>query len=108
MKTNRVISFLSAAMVLSSAVGVAQLAKLAEPFATPSVRNTATIVAKPDALQLEAPVDFTVNLYADNLQAPRTMMSAPNGELFIAQSRNGSVVMLPDNIHDAIPNTQFH
>ncbi len=107
MKTNRVISFLSAAMVLSAAVGVAQLAKLAEPFATPSVRNTATIVAKPDALQLEAPVGFTVTLYADNLQAPRTMMYAPNGDLFVAQSRAGSVVILRDNNNDGIPDTRY-
>lgn len=108
MKTNRVISFLSAAMVLSAAVGVAQLAKLAEPFATPSVRNTATIVAKPDALQLAAPVGFTVTLYADNLQAPRTMMSAPNGDLFVAQSRDGSVVILRDNNNDGIPDTRYN
>ena len=107
MKTNRVISFLSAAMVLSAAVGVAQLAKLADPFATPSVRNAATIVAKPDALRLEAPMGFTVTLYADNLQAPRTMMYAPNGDLFVAQSRAGSVVILRDNNNDGIPDTRY-
>src|SRR5207302_162828 len=87
-------------IVLAGAVAAGQLAKLAEPFATPSVRNTATIVAKPDALQLQAPVGFTVTLYADNLQAPRTMMHAPNGDLFVAQSRAGSVVIIRDKYKD--------
>src|SRR5207247_9179540 len=74
----------------SAAMRRDQLAKLADPFATPWDGNAAAVVAKPDALQLEAPVGFTVTLDADNLQAPRTMMYAPNGDLFVAQSRAGS------------------
>ena len=107
MKLKRITLFLFIAIVSTAAIGAAQLAKLADPFATPSVRNAATIVAKPDALQLEAPVGFTVTLYADNLQAPRTMMYAPNGDLFVAQSRAGSVVILRDNNNDGIPDTRY-
>src|SRR5213594_1488667 len=107
MKLNRITLFVVIAIVLTAAVGIAQLAKLADPFATPSVRNAATIVAKPDAVRLEAPAGFTVTLYVDNLQAPRTMMYAPNGDLFVAQSRAGSVVILRDNNNDGIPHTRY-
>jgi len=96
----------SIAIVCVCGVLAAQLARLPEPFATPSVRNTANLVAKPDTLQLQAPAGFTVSLYADNLQAPRTMMYAPNGDLFVAQSRAGSVVVLRDTNNDGIPDTR--
>src|SRR5262247_4289388 len=75
---------------------VRQQPQLPEPFATPSVRNTAQVVPKPDSAQLKAPAGFSVSVYADNLQGPRTMLYAPNGDLFIAQSRAGSVIVLRD------------
>ena len=78
----------------------AQLPQLPEPFATPSVRNTAQVVTKPDSAQLEAPAGFSVSVYADNLQGPRTMLYAPNGDLFVAQSRAGSVIVLRDTNND--------
>jgi glucose/arabinose dehydrogenase len=87
-------------------VATAQIAKLADPFATPSVRNAAQIVTKPDNVQLKAPTGFSVSLYADNLQGPRTMVYAPNGDLFVAQSRTGSVVVLRDTNNDGEPDSR--
>src|SRR5262245_32080210 len=87
-------------------VAGAQIAKLADPFATPSVRNSAQIVAKPDTAQLKAPAGFSVSLYADNLQGPRTMVYAPNGDLFVTQSRAGSVVVLRDANNDGEPDSR--
>src|ERR1051325_3496658 len=106
MKIKRITLFLVVAIAVTG-VGAAQLVKLAEPFATPSVRNAADIVAKPDRVQLEAPSGFTVSLFADNLQAPRTMMYAPNGDLFVAQSRAGSVVVLRDTNNDGLPDARY-
>src|SRR5437016_626383 len=106
MKIRQITLFLLIGTALAGVVMGAQLAKLAEPFATPSVRNAATIVTKPDAVQLQAPAGFTVSLYADNLQGPRTMMYAPNGDLFVAESRRGSVVILRDTNNDGIPDTR--
>src|SRR6266571_2180255 len=106
MKIKQITLFVFIAIVLAGAVAAAQLAKLAEPFATPSVRNAATIVDKPGTAQLEAPSGFSVSLYADNLQGPRTMLSAPNGDLFVAQSRAGSVVILRDTNNDGVPDTR--
>src|SRR6267143_990801 len=106
MKTRRITLFVFIAIVCVCGVVAAQLAKLPEPFATPSVRNAANIVTKPDAKQWEVPDGFSVSLFADNLQGPRTMMYAPNGDLFVAQSRTGSVVILRDTNNDGIPDAR--
>jgi glucose/arabinose dehydrogenase len=85
------------------AVLAAQLPKLAVPFATPSTRNAASIVPKPDGAQLKVPSGFEISVYADNLDRPRLMVPAPNGDLFVAQSAAGSVVVLRDANNDGTP-----
>jgi glucose/arabinose dehydrogenase len=92
--------------VAGAIVAAAQIVKLPEPFATESVRNSAQIVGKPDNVQLKAPEGFSVSLYADNLQGPRTLLYAPNGDLFVAQSRAGSVVVLRDTNNDGEPDSR--
>jgi glucose/arabinose dehydrogenase len=86
---------------------LAQLPKLPEPFATPSVSNSARIVAQPANTQLKVPAGFSVSLYADNLEGPRTMLYAPNGDLFVAQSRAASVIVLRDTNNDGIPDMRI-
>ena len=101
------IAILSLILLVALCVAAtAQLPKLPEPFATPSVRNSARVVPKPDAAQLKAPAGFSVSLYADNLAGPRTMIYAPNGDLFVAQSRTGSVVILRDTNNDGEPDAR--
>jgi len=102
-KTTILVSLLIAALAIAAA---AQLPQLSEPFATSSVRNTAEVVTKPDSAQLKAPAGFSVSVYADNLQGPRTMLYAPNGDLFIAQSRAGSVIVLRDTNNDGEPDAR--
>src|SRR5215467_1369030 len=102
-KTTILVSLLIAAFAIAAA---AQLPKLPEPFATPSVRNTAQVVTKPDSAQLKAPAGFSVSVYADNLQGPRTMVYAPNGDLFVAQSRAGSVLVMRDTNNDGEPDSR--
>ena len=106
MKTTRIALFLFVAITLICGVVAAQLPKLPEPFATPSVRNSASIVPKPDAAQLQVPAGFSVSVFADNIEAPRTMMYAPNGDLFVAQSRLGTVLVLRDTNKDGVPDTR--
>ena len=93
-------------LVILTVVGTAQQPKLPEPFATASVRNSAQIVAKPDSAQLHVPMGFSVSVYADKLDGARTMLYAPNGDLFVAQSRNGSVVVLRDTNNDGEPDSR--
>src|SRR5215468_1994311 len=102
-KTTILVSLLIAALAIAAA---AQLPQLPEPFTTPSVRNTAQVVAKPESAQLKAPAGFSVSIYADNLQGPRTMLYAPNGDLFVAQSRGGSVIVLRETNKDGQPDAR--
>src|SRR5205809_5296434 len=88
------------------AVVTAQLPKLAAPFATPSANNSARVIPKPDNAQLHVPAGFSVSVFADSLQGPRTMIYAPNGDLFVAQSRAGSVVILRDTNNDGEVDTR--
>jgi glucose/arabinose dehydrogenase len=90
-------------MVSICAVVTAQAPKLPAPFATPSTRNAAQVVPRPDGAQLKVPAGFEISVYADNLDRPRLMVPAPNGDLFVAQSAAGSVVVLRDANNDGTP-----
>ena len=64
---------------------------LPAPFASPSAANPSTIVARPlDALP-QAPAGFTVGLYAQGLAQPRVIHTAPNGDIFVAESGSGRI-----------------
>jgi glucose/arabinose dehydrogenase/cytochrome c2 len=71
-------------------------ARLPAPFATASARNGAKLVEKPAGAQLAVPEGFEVNVFARGLVGPRTMRQAPNGDIFIAETRAGRIrVMRP-------------
>ena len=62
------------------------LADLPEPFATESAANGPTVVPRPDGAWPVAPPGFKVELYAEGLNNPRLIRSAPNGDLFVVES----------------------
>jgi glucose/arabinose dehydrogenase len=64
------------------------------PFATPAVRETARVIAQPSGAQLSVPSGFSVALFADHLDNPRAIRIAPNGDIFVAESRAGQVRVL--------------
>jgi len=90
-------------------VGLAaqQAPQLPEPFATPSAPNQSRSVPQPPGAQLNVPAGFSVSLYADNLRGPRTMIFGPGGDLFVAESRAGSIVILRDTNNDGSPDQRF-
>jgi glucose/arabinose dehydrogenase len=66
-------------------------ADLPEPFATKSSENSPDLVARPaDAWPL-APAGFKVELYAAGLDNPRLLRTAPNGDIFLAESEPGRI-----------------
>ena len=67
---------------------------LPEPFATPSTRNQSSVVPKPDGTDLKVPAGFNISLFADNMPQARMMVWAPNGDLFVAQSRAGTITVM--------------
>ena len=77
---------------------------LPAPFATPSVRNNATIVPRPEGAKLEVPAGFVVEEYMDFAgMRPRFMMLGPSNEILITDSLgNGSVLVIKDGTRTPI------
>ena len=64
---------------------------LPEPFATSSADNGAQLVARPENVWPVAPAGFKVELYAAGLDNPRWLRTAPNGDIFLAESSAGRI-----------------
>jgi glucose/arabinose dehydrogenase/cytochrome c2 len=71
-----------------------EVAKLPAPFATPAARNFPRLVAKPAGAEPKVPAGFKVNVFASDLQGPRTMLLAPNGDIFLAETQSGRIKVL--------------
>ena len=64
--------------------------------AAPKVSQT---VPKPDGVMPTVPAGFTVTTYAE-LLAPRMMVYAPNGDLFVSSPQSNTIVVLRDANND--------
>ena len=69
-------------------------ADLPRPEIDSSVTNGPTLVARSSSQMPQVPAGFSVQLYATGLNNPRLLTTAPNGDIFVAQSGAGSVVVL--------------
>jgi hypothetical protein len=67
------------------------LAALPAPFATSSAGNGPQVVPKPADAQLSVPPGFAVRLFASGLSGPRLIRVAPNGDIFIAETREDRI-----------------
>jgi glucose/arabinose dehydrogenase len=70
------------------------VASLPRPFATPAVDETSKIVPRPAGALPRAPDGFAVSVFAADVQNARWMTVAPNGDVFLAESDPGKVVVL--------------
>jgi glucose/arabinose dehydrogenase len=64
------------------------VADLPKPYATESVDNGPKLVPKPADAWPKAPAGFKVEQYVTGLQDPRLIRTAPNGDLFVAESES--------------------
>ena len=76
---------------------------LATPFETPSAQNFPRVVRRPEGAWPKAPAGFVVTEYATKLVEPRVIVRAPNGDLFVAESRANRVHVLRDADGDGKP-----
>ncbi len=67
---------------------------LPAPHDTPSVDNGAHMVPRPDGAMPKAPAGFEVSLFAENLSNPRKIVTAPNGDIFVAESGANRIKIL--------------
>jgi glucose/arabinose dehydrogenase len=71
-----------------------RVADLPPPFATASAGNAPKVVDRPAGARLSVPPGFAVTLLASGLDGPRLLRAAPNGDIFVAETRRGRVRVL--------------
>ena len=69
---------------------------LPPPLDTPSADNDAKIVKRPDGANPQVPRGFEVALFATDLTNPRMVRTAPNGDVFVVESKANRVRVLRD------------
>src|SRR5947208_10665570 len=60
------------------------------------VDNQPVVVAPPPGFQPQVPPGFKVSVFASGFRQPRWLAVAPNGDVFVAESGAGEVVVLGD------------
>ena len=76
--------------------------RLAKPFATPNVSNGPDYIARPANATLRVPPGFRATLFARDLEEPRWMTVAPNGDVFLADSAADRIMLLRDADGDGV------
>lgn len=76
---------------------------LAEPYDTPSAKNHPQVVARPEGAWPKAPDGFEVTEFITGLNQPRVIIRAPNGDMFVTESRANQVRVIRDADHDGKP-----
>ena len=80
------------------------VADLPEPFATESVTNDARVVDRPSGAQPQVPAGFKIEEYASKFRNPRYLLTAPNGDIFVTESRADQIKVMRDTDGDGKPN----
>src|SRR5258705_8316968 len=78
-------------------------ASLPAPLATPSATNRAQIVRRPANAWPQALPGFKVDLYATGFQSARKILTAPNGDFFVADSMAGEIKVFRGRKADGTP-----
>ena len=73
-----------------------QKPKLPAPFATKSAGNAPEAAKPPAGFLPTVPKGFRVNVFATNFKYPRWLTIAPNGDIFLADSGAGEIVVMRD------------
>ena len=76
---------------------------LPPPSSNALVINGPHLVARPPNAQLKVPTGFKIELYASGFRDPRFLLSAPNGDIFVVESRANQIKVLRDTNGDGKP-----
>jgi len=66
-------------------------ADLPAPYATKSVDNGPRVIDRPKDAWPQAPAGFEVELYSAEAKQPRKILTAPNGDFFVAEMHDGNI-----------------
>ena len=67
---------------------------LQKPGATPSAANVSRVVSRPASATLQVPPGFKIEQFAEGLNGPRIIRTAPNGDIFVVETRSGHIRVL--------------
>ena len=76
---------------------------LPEPFMTKSAENGPKLVPRPANAWPKAPAGFKVELFATGLENPRMLRTAPNGDIFVAETDPGRILVFRGITGDGKP-----
>ncbi len=79
------------------------VADLPAPYSTQSAENGPEEVARPKSVWPVAPAGFKVELFASGLDNPRWLRTAPNGDIFLAESNAGRIRVFRGMTSDGKP-----
>ncbi len=81
---------------------------LPAPFHTESARRPSKQVGQPAGATLKLPKGFQINVFAEGeFTYPRWMALAPNGDVFVADSRANKIIILRDKNKDGEAEERF-
>src|ERR1700759_2437274 len=64
------------------------------PAPGPSSANASHVVTRPAGAMPQVPPGFRIELFAEGLSGPRIIRTAPNGDIFVAETRAGRIRVL--------------
>jgi len=65
--------------------------------------NPPHVVGRPASAQLQVPPGFKIDLYARGFRDPRFLLTAPNGDIFVSESRANQIKVLRDSKNTGKP-----
>src|SRR5260370_11780212 len=95
-KTFVLASILALAPLTPAQVTHGQKPKLPAPFMTKSAGNPREGEQPPAGFLPKVPQGFVINVFATNFKYPRWLTVAPNGDIFLADSGSGEIVVMRD------------
>jgi glucose/arabinose dehydrogenase len=75
---------------------------LPQPFATDSASKPPQVIPPPQSPVLRVPTGFVVNVFADNLDAPRWLALTPTGDVLVTETRQNRIRLLRDANGDGV------
>ncbi|HEY9844942.1 MAG TPA: hypothetical protein V6D03_01980, partial [Candidatus Caenarcaniphilales bacterium] len=77
-----------------------QVSGLPHPYASESASRSPQVVDQPANTKLQVPPGFQVEVFAEALSRPRWLHTAPNGDVFLAESYDNRIRLLRDTNRD--------
>ena len=82
------------------------LANLPKPFATQSASKPPNVVQIPENSTLRVPNGFVINVFADNLDAPRWLALTPTGDVLVTETKQNRILLLRSSNGNGVANVR--